>query len=263
LSEGMAVLNHALSASDRIDDYLQAQGRAAMGYLAIFSGDHPRAEMEANAALEIFEKSGKEDGIDNCYRILGIAAFGRRDFEAAVKFHDKSIELSRRRGDEWGLAFSLTNRGNVEMSFPEAERLYEESRKIRLGRSDHWGLVWSDFRLGILRVWQARLDDAVELFRGAKAEAEVIGYGQGRVLATLGLAEAACLAADYATGRSCFEDSLEMAGELNDGRVVQFSKMGLAQIALDEGDVAECRALIPEIRFGIGDVDPFLWTLIG
>ena len=118
-----------------------------------------------------------------------------------------------------------------------ARESYEESLAVRRQEGDAWGMSWVLFRLGVLATWECRFTRAAALLEESLQQSATIRFGQGTLLAQLGLGETLHASGDDrdATGR--FTDALATARDLNENSGAGVALAGLSGVALASGDL--------------------------
>jgi len=251
-SEGRRWLENALEKGGRASA-ARVKALEAVGWLADDQGDIDRAVAAAEEGLRL----GAEAEIQNSsaapfLRILGSAAYVRRDYERATRLFEESLALTREAGDEKGVASSLLQLGNVvsdQGDYQRAKELYEEGLAL-VRRFDNKATqavyllsVGAEFLLQGDHEQGARLNqEAAELYRE-------LGSKGGLQYALDNLGWAALMRGDLEGAKTQLEESLVLCKEQGDKLVASESLEGLACSAGVEGDAKRAAKL-----FGAGEV---------
>ncbi|WP_350275347.1 BTAD domain-containing putative transcriptional regulator [Kribbella sp. HUAS MG21] len=184
---------------------------------------------DARAWLEEFVHQG-----DPTLRAVALARLGRlawrqRDYEAARRAYEDSLELHRRLGDEPGTARARRN-------------------------------------LALVAAATGETTYAVELCEQSIATFDKLGNDRGRgwTLSVLGLTH--CERGDWAAAAPCFHGTLEAGRTAGSAALTFAGRIGLAYLAAESGDVdghrEQLTAMIAELRKASGLIeDPeWLWA---
>ena len=238
LTEGRGWLEDAL-ARYPVSDPLRAKGLWVLGHLACFAGDYDRAAEAAEEARELARRLENRRWEARAEMVLGLAASGLARPTAAEQRHRVAIEGAREAGDRWCYACALNSVGNVlalQGESSAARDSYEESLAVRRQEGDVWGMSWALFRLGVLATWECRLAEATALLEESLQRSTTIRFGQGILLAQLGLGEALHGSGDDRGAACRFADALATARQLEENSGAGVALAGLATVALASGD---------------------------
>ncbi len=191
LTEGRGWLEDALARYPQPDP-LRVKALWALGHLACFAGDYDRAADAADEARALARRLDSRRWEARADMLLGLAASGLARHVEAEQRHRAAVEGARAAGDRWCYACALNNLGNVlalQGATSAARDSYEESLAVRRHDGDAWGMSWVLFRLGVLATWECRFAEATALLEEALQRSTMIRFGQGLLLAQLGLGE--------------------------------------------------------------------------
>ena len=118
-----------------------------------------------------------------------------------------------------------------------ARESYEESLAVRRQSGDEWGMSWALFRLGVLATWEGRFAEATAMLDESLQRSTAIRFGQGSLLALLGLGEALHAGGHHGDAGSRFADALTTARELEEDTGAGVALAGLASVAVAVGDL--------------------------
>jgi predicted ATPase/class 3 adenylate cyclase len=250
-SEGRRWLENAL-AKDGRSSAARLKALQAVGWLADDQGDIDRAVAAAEEGLRLSaEAEIQKSAAAPFLRILGSAAYVRRDYERATQLFEESLALSQKVGDEKGVASSLHQLGNVlsdKGDYQRAKEIYEEGliQFRRFGNTAalarYLVSMGAEFLLQGDHERGARLnEEATELYRR-------LGSKGGLQYALDNLGWAALMCGDYDRAKDLHEESLTLCKQQGDKLVASESLEGLACAAGVEGEVERAARL-----FGAGE----------
>jgi predicted ATPase/class 3 adenylate cyclase len=258
LTEGRRWLEDAL-AEYPAQDLLRAKTLWALSHLACFAGDYDRASDAAGEARELARRLESRRWEARADMVLGLAASGLARPGDAEQRHRAAIEGAREAGDRWCYACALNSVGNVlalQGATSAARDSYEESLAVRRREGDVWGMSWALFRLGVLATWECRLDEARALLEESLQRSTTIRFGQGILLAQMGLGEALHGSGDDSGAVCRFTEALATARQLEETSGAGVALAGLATVALASGDLGTAARWLDEPEAdAAGDAD--------
>lgn len=119
-------------ATEAKDALLQARARLGKGRVLAQEEDYQQSYAELSKAVDLLEKHNEIEELPKAYANMGATAF-HLDRKEALKWHEKSIEFSRRMGDIRILGYGLSNVASFhinERRWKKAEECLEESMDI-------------------------------------------------------------------------------------------------------------------------------------
>ena len=239
LTEGRGWLEDALARYPPPDP-LRVKTLWALGHLACFAGDYDRAVDAADEARALARRLDSRRWEARADMLLGLAASGLARPVEAEQRHRAAVEGARAAGDRWCYACALNNLGNVlalQGATAAARDSYEESLAVRRHEGDAWGMSWVLFRLGVLATWECRFAEATALLEESLQRSTTIRFGQGILLAQLGLGETCYASGDDRDAACRFADALATARQLKENTGAGVALAGLASVALASGDL--------------------------
>ncbi len=239
LTEGRGWLEDALARYPPPDP-LRVKALWALGHLACFAGDYDRAVDAADEARALARRLDSRRWVARADMLLGLVASGSARHVEAEQHHRAAVEGARGAGDHWCYACALNNLGNVlalQGATAAARDSYEESLAVRRHEGDAWGMSWVLFRLGLLATWECRFAEATALLEESLQQSTVIRFGQGTLLAQLGLGETLYVSGDDRDAACRFADALATARQLKENTGAGVALAGLASVALASGDL--------------------------
>lgn len=131
------------------DTLLLGKSLQVLGSLALTMGDDNLCLKLNYEALPLFEKTNYLDGIARVYNIIGLYKSGQNDYDSAISYYSRAMEINRQIGNQTGL---IHNRGNLAYlyekmgRFEEAESTYLEleAELIDIGDSLNLPVIYSD-----------------------------------------------------------------------------------------------------------------------
>ncbi len=239
LTEGRGWLEDALARYPQPDP-LRVKALWALGHLACFAGDYDRAVDVADEARALARRIDSRQWEARADMLLGLGASGLARQVEAEQRHRAAVEGARSAGDRWCYACALNNLGNVlalQGSTSAARDSYEESLAVRRQEGDTWGMSWVLFRLGVLATWECQFAEATTLLEECLQRSTTIRFGQGTLLAQLGLGETLFMSGDDRDAARRFADALSTARQLEEPTGAGVALAGLASVALAGGDL--------------------------
>jgi len=133
-------IKYAREASDTLT---WAKSLQESGSLALTLGDDHLCLKLNYEALPLFEKAGQSEGIAKVYNILGLYKFGQKEYDSAISYFNRAMELNLKVGNRKGY---IHNRGNLAYLYErigeltQAEEIYLELENELTGSSDSLSL---------------------------------------------------------------------------------------------------------------------------
>src|ERR671914_2189946 len=176
----------------------------------------------------------------------GMIASVQSDWARTKELGEEALEIFRRRGDELGIAWTLTNLAVVPLEFGRAEEaraMLDEAAELYRGAGSEGG----QRRIGHLYAQLAAETGDTELARKElreSAERSLAAgeeFSAGTTLHSLGDVELTDAAIDAAA--AAYAEALEVAWSTGAQRVVCYSLAGLAAVAAERGQLEEAAFL--------------------
>ncbi len=142
-----------------------------------FLGD-PQAETYRKLALPIYEKLGDHVGQSRVLNNLGVNAYFRGDWEAAVRFYERSREEATKAGDVLSIARAASNIGEIlsdQGRLGEAEAAFRQARRVWRASRYTVGVALADANLGRAAARAGRHDEAEQLLEQSVQGFQEIG----------------------------------------------------------------------------------------
>ena len=179
----------------------------------------------------------------------GILAHIQGDYQAAIRYHEESLEQHREVGSRPSVVYALHNLANVAAEhgdLPRARQLYEEAIVMAQSLGDELGATQPKITLADVIARQGDYPEASRLFDEAAATFLHIGDRWSAALTLDNHAQAAARAGDFAGARELHERSLAISKELGDERGVARTLMHVGDTAALEADRERATSLYRE-----------------
>jgi len=214
--EGRRWLEEALAAGGRGSIESRVTALAGIGELASYQGDLERAEEALAAGLEhrVEEATGRSEVKLYLLSSLGHVALEKADYDRATEAFEESLALSRKMGNDWGLAGSIMSLATVTHEQGDLERateLYEEGIDLFRKRGDKLGLARCLNNLGLVSYAQNDLGRAVKLTEESVALLRELGAGADTAVGLCNLGWMALSQNDLGRAADHYEESLAFA----------------------------------------------------
>jgi predicted ATPase/DNA-binding CsgD family transcriptional regulator len=223
--EGRRWLEEALAKAGPASTAARASALRRLSFLAYLQGDLDRAQEAIKEGLKLegveqfWDIAGRRSVAADLRHKLGLVVSARGDSERAIQLYEESLALSRKVGDERGVADNLLLLG-IEMrsrgNFGKARELLEEGMVVARGVGDPELLAAFLNQLCDTFVLQGDLERATVI--GEKAVAMFRKHKHKFMLsdALCNLGWAALLRGDPERATTLYAESLELKRELGD-----------------------------------------------
>ncbi len=247
ISEGLSLLEQALTARRGIVASVRAKALRAAASLAVYIDDTERAEMLCGESLTLCRELGDRAGIAFSLYLLGMLASTTDNLTTARMHTEEALALYREVGDKDGIAWSLSNLADFvgnQGEYARARALFEESLAMHRALENKRGIANSLFRLAwVLLVSQGDPAQARSLLEEGLALFRELG-DKGNIAQCLSLAGRLALSqGDTIAGRSLLEESMLLSREIGSQWGIAESLALVAQVEASQGDLAAARTL--------------------
>ena len=238
-TEPLGYLRSALSLPGAEERTLE-RGAAltALGNMLRLSAATDEALACSREAIEIFTERGAEDQLAKSYNNLGATFLIQMKPEEAMGPLERSLELSRRTGDEWLAAAVLTNMGNAAEAlgdFQKVRSCQEAALELfrKLGDRVHsaYALLW----LGIAAYRLQEYDEALRRYGEALEIARDLGDRWVMSIILVNRANTSAAMERFDEARATLRESIRMSAESDDATGVAAAVEGFADLARHEG----------------------------
>lgn len=197
-TEGREVLGQALARTAEVSTALRAKALQSAGTLALQQGDYEKANRQLQASLDLSRKEGDQRGMAYSLNGLGNVALRQGDYAAARHFYEESLTILRELGNKHGIALSLNN-------------------------------------LGIMAYEQGDYTGAQRFYEESLAILRELGNKYGIAASLNNLGNVASSQGDYAAAQRFLEESLAIRREIGDKLGIAYGLEGVAKVAYGQG----------------------------
>ncbi|GIW05951.1 MAG: hypothetical protein KatS3mg060_0756 [Dehalococcoidia bacterium] len=236
-----AAARRAVEQVPTVSDRARSRAAFAGGFAAYTNADPPTADRLLAEAIDLARAVGDEHLIPWGLTLLGITRLDHPD-DALRSLFDEALQRFRASGEEWGEAFALTFSaiqdlndsvaGNLDRSRASLERAIALFHEL----GDPWGEGMAMNSYCYLLVAEGKADDARVLYETAIATLRQTGDRWALTWAVAGLGLALIEGGRIADARAAFTESLQLAAETGTHVTAAPCTIGLAVIALLDGD---------------------------
>jgi predicted ATPase/class 3 adenylate cyclase len=190
----------------------------------------------------------------------GNLALMQGDFRAASTFHEASLALHRRLGDQRSVAYAANNLANAALQLGDharARSLYEEAITLTREMGDVRGAAFGSINLADVLAREGDVVAAQDLQEEILVSIRQLGDRWTEAFALDTFALASGRSGDPATARSLHVEALAILEEIGDRRGVARVLTHLASLALSADDTDRARGLFRQslaIRQELGDM---------
>jgi tetratricopeptide (TPR) repeat protein len=165
----------------------------------------------------------------------GSLAFFQCDYHDTLQRSEEALDLYRRAGDRWGVAYALGKLGLAARELGDRERAraaFEESLRLFQDLDDRWGVATALGYLGFMAVAEGALDEAETAYAESLAWFRERGDDTGVGMALSSLGGLAALRGDLGRAEELLCQSLELTQAIGDRWGSARSLAHLARIAM-------------------------------
>jgi len=240
-------------AAQNQDIHNQARGLNELAWLEHLQHHYVDAIKHSSQALEILPEADVEQAMS--YRVLGMVAIDREEWEKAEQLHRDALSIFRLHGDQRRAAWSVQNLAYAlrgQQKYENAVQYYQEALSTLQDVGDYHSVAVVQFNLGITYYHSGNIEQAIRYFEQA-----VTAFKQfnnrlflARIHTDLGLAYLE--KQHFEAAENAFSTSIYLFNELNDTSwaLNAMDGMGMTYIASQqykkaEKILAEAVALLP------------------
>jgi predicted ATPase/class 3 adenylate cyclase len=244
-SELRACLDTALARDSGPLTAARARALGQLGYLAYFQHEHGLSRASLQQSITLCRQMDDALGLSLGLNLLAAVMCWQGEHEPARPLVEEALALGRRQGNQWIVAFAVTIAALVEYCAAEYARsaaLFEESIALCRELGEHSIRSAALVRFGDVRQRQGLPAEAKARYQEALASARMVGYRLYIARSFIGLAEIALAEGDAAR-------SARLLGQVQflcDALQVPLPRY---QIADYERDIAGTRAALGEEGF--------------
>ncbi len=232
----------------RDEEPSSVRARALWGatHVAMYSDDFETAAQRGPQALAMAEAIADEWATT---RVLSALSYVQlfTDPEAARVGAARSIDLSRKIGDNWGVAYGLkmiTIAWLMQEDHAKIRRSADDLLRVAEPLDNKFLVSWYHCLLGWVGVHRGELEVAQEALATSLAYCEEVGEPVTAGIAVVLLAEAQLLAGKYDAAQTRLQAFLERAGATGGATAAPLAATVLAAIGVARGDAAGARSIL-------------------
>ncbi|MFI5450096.1 MAG: tetratricopeptide repeat protein [Candidatus Bathyarchaeia archaeon] len=189
---------------------------------------------------------------------IALTLLGRND--EALQACNTSLTLSRKTGDQSGIAKALHNLGMIEQdrgNYDKARQFYGSSLDIHRKLGDQFGIAATLHQLGMIEQDQCNFDEAKRLYGQAlEIERKLDNqYTLSRTLHQLGVTE--YLEGNYDEAQRLYNQSIELSRKLGDRSQMAGTLGQLAIIEQHRGNYVEARRIYNDVLNAFKTLEDF------
>jgi predicted ATPase/DNA-binding CsgD family transcriptional regulator len=249
LSEGRALLGHALTNSAGIEASLLAKALTAVGWLACAQGDFGQAEDWCEESLAFYRTLGETRGLALTLYRLGFIAMMRGDHAQAETRLEEGLARLRELDDPLLISDALRALGNlfiIQGKYPKAHQVLEESLALDKKVGYTRGMADSLYLLATVVLYQGELTKAHALLEESLMLCRNIGDKRGIALALVMKGLVSLVQRGYPMASSLLEEGLALARAGRWRHGIVWGLYGLGWLAFLQHDYGEARSLFEE-----------------
>jgi predicted ATPase/class 3 adenylate cyclase len=221
-----------------------------LGIVFHHQADYPRTKELFEKALELFRETGDKYMQVRCFNNLANVARDLRDPGMAHKYYRAALMLAQETRNRDGEAMTLNNlsilhyeEGDLAEARILLERALHLSRSLKARDSESYNLG----NLGFIAMDQGDYEAAGNYFQQNLELSREIGFQIIEASALQGLARLALRQEKLEGAEALFRQAAVMHEVLNQPHFLVDDQAGLAQVALERGDVAEARERVKPV----------------
>jgi predicted ATPase/class 3 adenylate cyclase len=247
LSEGRAMLERLLVASERNEASVREKVLLALGTLLWHQGDYARIGEIVEEQLSLCQQLGDQQGV--AHTLIGLAGFAAQqgNYARARSLAEESLAICRANGDTWRAAANLLLLGRMASARGEharAQQLLEESRVLYRALGYAGDIAWPLIYLARNAIFQGEHEQA----RSWLEEAQALVYlaagnkvGLAHALSLLG--KEALEQGDVVRAYDLLTECHLLNQEAGNRRNIAHSLFLLASVITQQGDSSRAYAL--------------------
>ncbi len=236
-------LQEALGIYRELGDQLgQAHALYNLGAVRRIPGDYLGAAQALGEALGIFRDLGDESGQAHAYFYLGAVRRATGDYPGAVEALEEALDIYRDLGNRLGQANARNELGQLRRAtgnYPGAVEALEEALDIYRDLGNRLGQAHALAHLGKMRWLTGDYQGGTEALANALDIYCDLGDRQGQAVALNEIASLHRMRGALDPARTCHQQALSLAREIEDPLEEAHALVGLAHCALAAGYTAD------------------------
>ncbi len=180
---------------------------------------------------------------------LGKLVHLQGDIDSALKFLNKSVELSKDLNDKSAIGESLSNLGMIKFEqgdYEAGQKIYEETMNIYRQTGDKKKIAYALNDLGSLFLEKGEYDKAAEMFEECVELQRESGEKRGVAYSLFNLANIISERSDFKRCAEIYNECIVIFKELDEKRGTAYSLSSLANITLNLGEISSAIKLFDE-----------------
>jgi Nif-specific regulatory protein len=209
-------------------------------------GRHGVARRHARYVIKMLEDTDHYLEIAQAYSTMGVVAWQTSNWDDALGYHRRCLELRGRAGDRGGTARTLNNIGLVLRSmgrWDEAIKAFEKSIEIKKAINDRGGVAGTHLNLAFIHFERGQLDKGLNEAENAMTEASLVGDSLIYVEASGLTGEIKFAMGDIRTAEQILTQTVALADEVGAPNELCVAKRRYADLLLSAGRVDEALAV--------------------
>ena len=238
LTEGRKYLENLLDRArmETENPHLLAQALSSAGGLAWAQGDLENARAWLEKSMAIDREMGEIEHMRFAQSLtfLGFVNVSQGRGQEAQALHTESLALSRKLGDKWLQALTLSNFGDSLLltgDIESARDRFSESLDLFSELDDTWGSSVVYYALGSMALFQGSREDASIFFDESASLSRSTKNHWGLARALLGLAGTVLAQGNFPRAQKLFQESLTLEYEVGNTGGMAAVLAGLAAVA--------------------------------
>jgi len=197
-------------------------------------------------ALEIWEALEREDLPEDLegtlVNDLGVLYKDSGEWDKAIEYCQRSLEIKEKLGNEPGVAATLNNLGNVYQGkgeWDKAIEYYQRSLEIKEKVGDEHGMATTFNNLGLVYDAKGEWDKAIEYYQRDLAICEKVGNEHGMAFTFNNLGSVYKAKGEWDKAIEYYQRSLTIREKMSDEHGMAFSYNNIASLYQDQGRLEE------------------------
>ncbi|HEY9204520.1 MAG TPA: tetratricopeptide repeat protein [Candidatus Methanoperedens sp.] len=222
--------------------------------------------------LDLFNEYKKKDIIDDYkfadwYFELGIIHYLRSEYDEALKKFNQSMKLSKKLGDQYGMAYALHNIAiiyNNKGDYDKALEKYNRSLKIKEKLGDQYGVAQTLHGIALIHGDKGEYDEALEKYNQSLEIRRRLDDKRGVAQTLHGIAMIYQDKGEYEKALERYNQSLEIEEKLGNQRGIAKTLHQIAMVYQGKGEYNEAFEKYNQslkIKEKLGDQKGIAYTL--
>ncbi len=201
--------------------------------------DFYNAKDYTEQSLVLAEKIGDDSGIANTNNTLGLIYQSQNDYEKAIEFFTKSLELYEHMPESddrsGGMGSALTNLGVIYYNLDDPDQamnFYTRSLKLQTSANDKRNMANTISNMGMVYAYQGYHEKELEYNNRAYALHKEVGNLNSACRTLMNIGNSHAFRGDFEKALLTFEETLDLATTLGNPDMISKSKLALGQVYL-------------------------------